>query len=83
MTTKIPNQCEKRRASESARKILDEANANAVKAGNVLIDNCYDYAASLTPAGTEDDMEKFPPLPITPSKSPAPKKMMYTCENSE
>lgn len=48
----------------------------------MLIDNCHDYAASLTLVGVEDDMEEFPPLAITQSKSPAPKKMLYTRENS-
>ena len=44
--------------------------------GKALIDNCHYYTSTLTTA--EDFMDEFPPLPITPSKLPAPKKMMYT-----
>ncbi len=58
--------------------------ANTAKAGNILIDNCHDYTTtSLALTAAEVDMDEFPPLPITPSTSPAPKKVMYTHSRSE
>lgn len=77
----MPNQSDRKRASEAAKLMLSEA--NAASAGNVLIDNCHDYTASLTLPVAEDDMDEFPPLPVTPSKPPASKKVMYTHSRSE
>lgn len=69
-----------KRPSDSSRKKLQlAANANhAVASVNSLIDNCHDYTAvSLTLPVAEDLREEFPPLPISPSQSPAPKKVMH------
>lgn len=36
----------------------------------------------MTLLGT-DDLDEFPPVPVPPSKSPAPKKVMYACEDTK
>ena len=77
-----------RRASEGTKIMPLRANAKAANsanistAGNMLIDNCHDYTAALTFPGEEDDSDELPPLPVTPSKSLAPKRMLYTHNNS-
>lgn len=76
----MPNQSDGKRASEAAKLTLSEA--NAASAGNMLMDNCHDYTASLTLPVAEDDMDEFPPLPVTPSKPPY-SKVMYTHSRSE
>lgn len=50
----------------------------------MLMDSFHNYAAttvSLTLA--EEEMDEFPPLPVTPLKSPAPKKVMYERSSSD
>ena len=76
----MSNQRERKRSQERAgRKLKLHASNVTLKAGNALIDNCHDYTSTSLPLTTaEDFMDEFPPLPVTPSKSPAPKKMMYT-----
>lgn len=76
----MSNQRERKRGQESAgRKLNPDASNITLKAGNALIDNCHDYASTSLPLTTaEDFMDEFPPLPVTPSKSPASKKIMYT-----
>lgn len=76
----MPNQSDGKRASEAAKLTLSEA--NAASAGNMLMDNCHDYTASMTLPVAEDDMDEFPPLPVTPSKPPS-SKVMYTHSRSE
>lgn len=50
----------------------------------MLIDNCHDYTTAMSFAtGNIEDFDEFPPLPVTPSKSPAPKKTMYARESTE
>lgn len=69
-----------KRGLESSKSKLTPENANkaTITPGNVLIDNCHDYAATaVTLALTEEEMDEFPPLPVTPLKSPALKKVMY------
>lgn len=75
----MPNQRDRKRGQESAGLKLNPNASNITpKAGNALVDNCHDYTSTLLPLATaEDFMDEFPPLPITPSKSPAPKKMLY------
>lgn len=55
--------------------------SNAVTVGNPLIDNCHDYASA--PLMLLEDMNDFPPLPISPSQSPAPKKQMHSASAQE
>ncbi len=77
---------DRNRAFEGPNTMPNEAKASAnaaVTAGNVLIDNCHDYAVSMTLAGTGADMEELPPLPITPTKPPASKKVMFARDNPE
>lgn len=77
----MSNQRERKRGQESAGRKLkpDASNVNVtLKAGNALVDNCHVYTSTSLPLTTaEDFMDDFPLLPITPSKSPAPKKMMH------
>lgn len=73
--------------SKGAKRGLDIsksklASGEAVEAtatsGNILVDNCHNYAASQsTVAPNVEDMDDFPSLPATPLKSPASKKVMY------
>lgn len=76
----MPNQRERKRVQESTgQKLNPDASNITLKADNVLVDNCHDYTSTSLPlAAAEVFMDEFPLLPITPSKSPAPKKMMYT-----
>lgn len=75
-------QCDRKRGSESARLKLMQEDVNAAKAGNILIDNCH-YSTTSLALLVAEDMDEFSPLPITPSKSPASRKVMYTHSRSE
>ncbi len=78
----MPNQRERKRVSEGAR--IQQVEANTANAGNVLIDSCHDDTnVSVTLPVVEDEMDDFPPLPITPSKPPASKRVMYAHSSSE
>ena len=59
---------------------MPTANANqAATSVNPLVDNCQDYAAfPLSLPMVEDPVDKFPPLPCSPSQSPPPKKAMHS-----
>ena len=75
----MSSQRDRKRATESTRLKLQLATNTA---GNVLIDNCHDYASTAKPlTAVKENMDEFPPLserPDTPSKPPALKKMLYT-----
>lgn len=69
-----------KRPNSARTKLSLAANANHAAASvNPLVDNCHDYTAvSLTLPIVEDLMDEFPPLPVSPSQSPAPKKLMHS-----
>lgn len=48
--------------------------------GNALITSCHDYASTAPPVAVMAE-EPFPPLPVTPCKSPAAKKALYEGEH--
>ncbi|CAI5669786.1 unnamed protein product [Oreochromis niloticus] len=82
----MPNQKGAKRGLESSKSKIAPENANekSVMPSNVLMDSFHNYAATavaLTLA--EEEMDEFPPLPVTPLKSPAPKKVMYECSSSD
>lgn len=80
---KMSTQRDKKRSLESARPKLKE-NANNTTAGNPLIDNCHDYTVPAWSLPLAEEMtDEFPPLPITPTKSPAPKKAMRSLSEPE
>lgn len=70
----------KRPSSSSKTKLLLKANASQTTGSvNPLLDNCHDYTALSLPLPiTEDVMDEFPSLPVSPSQSPAPKKAMHS-----
>ncbi len=45
--------------------------------GNMLISSCHNYASSVLPVAVTMADEDFPPLPVTPCKSPTAKKALY------
>lgn len=74
----MPNQRERKRGQESTGQKLNPDSSN-IKASNVLVDNCHNYTSTSLPlASAEVFMDEFPMLPVTPSKSPASKKIMYS-----
>lgn len=80
------NQKGAKRGLESSKSKIAPENANEESAtpSNVLMDSFHNYAATtvaLTLA--EEEVDEFPPLPVTPLKSPAPKKVMYERSNSD
>ncbi|CAM4597567.1 unnamed protein product [Leuciscus chuanchicus] len=81
----MPNQRERKRGQESTgQKLNPDTSIVTSKAGNALVDSCHDYTSTSLPLATaEDFMEEFPLIPITPSKSPAPKKKMMSTVMSE
>ncbi|MEQ2166525.1 hypothetical protein GOODEAATRI_029253, partial [Goodea atripinnis] len=82
----MPNQKGAKRGLKSSKSRLTSETANEANAttGNVLFDNCHKYAANLlTLALNEEEIDDFPTLPVTPLKSPAPKKVMYERSNSD
>ena len=75
----MSTQSVRKRPSNNAKLKLTLAHPTAAKAGNVLIDNCHDYINPTAALPVSDDgMDEFPLLPITPSKSPALKKVMLS-----
>ncbi|MEQ2278196.1 hypothetical protein XENORESO_013937 [Xenotaenia resolanae] len=82
----MPNQKGRKRRLESSKSRLTSENANEANAttGNVLFDNCHNYAANpLTLALNEEAIDVYPTLPFTPLKSLAPKKVMYERSNPD
>lgn len=82
----MPNHKGAKRGLESSKSKMAPENANEESAtsSNVLMHSFHNYAATtvvLTLA--EEEMDEFPPLPLTPLKSPAPKKVMYERSNSD
>lgn len=75
----MSTKCDMKRGLDSISLKLKQADTNADTAGHPFTDNCHDYSiTSLALLVAEYMMDEFPPLHITPSKSPAPKKMMNT-----
>lgn len=70
----------KRPSASSTTKLLLKANSSQTAGSvNPLLDNCHDYTALSLPLPiTEDVMDEFPPLPVSPSQSPAPKKALHS-----
>lgn len=60
---------------------LDGNASNVATVGNPFIDNCHDYTPS--PLTLFDDKDDFPPLPISPSQSPALQKQMQAASGQE
>uniref|UniRef100_A0A1A8JAE1 L1 transposable element RRM domain-containing protein n=1 Tax=Nothobranchius kuhntae TaxID=321403 RepID=A0A1A8JAE1_NOTKU len=82
----MPNQKGAKRGLESSKSKIapEDANEKSAMPSNVLIDSFHDYAATAVALTlTEEDMDEFPPLPVTPLKSPAPKKVMYERSSSD
>ncbi|KAK5623142.1 hypothetical protein CRENBAI_019132 [Crenichthys baileyi] len=75
----MPNQKGAKRGLESSKYRLTSETANEANAttGNVLFDNCHNYAANpLTLALNGEEIDHFSTLPVTPLKLPAPKKLI-------
>lgn len=85
----MPNQKGAKRVLETSKskpasEKASEANVTSASTGNALFDNCHNYAAApLTLTLNEEEITDFPALPVTPLKSPAPKKVMYDRSNLE
>lgn len=81
---KMSSRDNKRPSGSSRTKLLLMANANQKAVSvNPLVDNCHDYSAVPLPLPMSEDMtDEFPPLPVSPSQSPAPKKAMHSKEGS-
>lgn len=70
----------KRPSASSRTKLLLKANASQTAGSvNPLLDNCHHYTALSLPLPIiEDVMDEFPPLPVSPSQSPAPKTALHS-----
>ncbi|MED6240335.1 hypothetical protein ATANTOWER_019567, partial [Ataeniobius toweri] len=76
----MPNQKGEKRGLETSKTKLtsEKANEASTTLCNMLYDTCHNYAATtIALALNDDEMDKCPPLPVTPLKSPASKKVMY------
>ncbi|KAK5598645.1 hypothetical protein CRENBAI_006614 [Crenichthys baileyi] len=73
---------DKKRSMEKLK--LGESIANVVPLGNPLIDNRHDYASTSDslPLPIAEDMDDFPPLPLSLCNSPAPKKPIHAVSGS-
>lgn len=82
---KLSTPTTKRGLESSKSKIAPEnANEESATPSNVLMDGVHNYAATTVALGlAEEEMDEFPRLPVTPLKSPAPKKMMYERSSSD
>ncbi|KAK7879348.1 hypothetical protein WMY93_033871 [Mugilogobius chulae] len=74
----MSNRGDKRPLKPKTLVLADNANS-AATGGNPFADNDHDYLACSVPLPeTEELMNEFPALPLSPTQSPAPKKAMHS-----
>ncbi|KAK7878416.1 hypothetical protein WMY93_034339 [Mugilogobius chulae] len=74
----MSNRGDKRPLKPKMLVLADNANS-AATGGNPFADNDHDYSVCSVPLpATEELMNEFPALPLSPTQSPAPKKAMHS-----